>query len=134
MSGTWGYLKETDMDIRERWMEWRERMGYTQEVAADTLGISRSAIGSFECGRSYPKGVNLLKIVEVLYELGPRGNGTPAGSYHCPRCGEGVPGPEDGACYCSGCGAKQGVRCPACGAGSRLGVKFCATCGGSMEP
>lgn len=45
---------------------------------------------------------------------------------NCPACNHEV---AAAARFCTGCGARLGVRCPSCGAGVADGQKFCSDCG-----
>ena len=48
----------------------------------------------------------------------------------CPACGAESP---SGARFCEQCGAAMEVRCPQCGTLARPGAKFCVACGQSLE-
>lgn len=45
----------------------RENYGWTQEQAAKAVGISRSNIGAYEEGRSFPSIDKLLRIIQVYH-------------------------------------------------------------------
>ncbi len=48
----------------------------------------------------------------------------------CPACGAESP---SGARFCEQCGASMEVRCPQCGTLARPGARFCVACGQSLE-
>lgn len=122
------------IELRDDWKAYRKRAGLTQEEAAQMLGIARSALASFEMGRTYPKGTSMLRLMEVLYPgLGKgEGGGGRRDTFKCGSCGTTVPGPDQGGLYCLSCGAHQGDRCVSCGAANRDGAKFCDECGTPM--
>ena len=47
----------------------------------------------------------------------------------CPICGEEL---EDGAVFCTNCGAKLSVECPKCGKVLKSGAIFCSGCGANL--
>ncbi len=44
----------------------RKRAGYTQETLAETLGVSRQAVGKWESGQGLPEAGTLLELAELL--------------------------------------------------------------------
>ena len=46
----------------------RTNAGYTQEQAAEALGLSLSTLKNYEAGRTYPS-VNVVKAIEELYQV-----------------------------------------------------------------
>mgnify|MGYP001254001873 FL=1 len=46
----------------------RTNAGYTQEQAAEALGLSLSTLKNDEAGRTYPS-VNVVKAIEELYQV-----------------------------------------------------------------
>lgn len=44
----------------------RKRAGYTQETLAETLGVSRQAVGKWESGQGLPEAATLLELAELL--------------------------------------------------------------------
>ena len=44
----------------------RKNKGFTQEVLADKLGVSRQAVAKWESGQIYPDISNLIQISELM--------------------------------------------------------------------
>ena len=118
------------IDLHGDWMEYRKQKGLTQAQAAEYLGISRSALASFEIGRSYPKGTSLLMLIETLYPAVAQGaEGGRLNTTECPGCKTKVPGPKEGAAFCVACGYRLGRKCYVCDVVCRVEAKFCDSCG-----
>lgn len=54
------------MSIGSRIKEAREKKGLSQVKLAEALGISKGAIGNYECDKSSPKDSILFKLMTVL--------------------------------------------------------------------
>ncbi|MDE6107976.1 MAG: helix-turn-helix transcriptional regulator, partial [Oscillospiraceae bacterium] len=44
----------------------RRQAGYTQETLAETLGVSRQAVGKWESGQALPEAATLLTLADLL--------------------------------------------------------------------
>jgi len=48
--------------------EWREESGYTQQEAADKLGVSRRSLENWEQERAMPQGFGLSAMLKIIKE------------------------------------------------------------------
>ncbi len=53
------------MEIAQRLQELRKKAGYSQEQAAEMLGISRQAVSKWETGQGKPEIDNIIKMKEI---------------------------------------------------------------------
>ena len=54
------------MSFGQRMRERREALGLSREVLAERTGVTRSAIGNYETGVSFPKEDVLLRLLHAL--------------------------------------------------------------------
>ena len=54
------------MSFGQRMRERREAMGLSQDQLAELVGVTRSAIGNYETGVSFPKEEILLRLFHAL--------------------------------------------------------------------
>ncbi len=47
---------------------WRERNDYTQQQAAEQLGVSRRSLENWEQGRAMPQGFGLGAMLQIIQE------------------------------------------------------------------
>ena len=55
--------------------EWREESGYTQQEAADRLGVSRRSLENWEQERAMPQGFGLSAMLKVIRPVRDRQKG-----------------------------------------------------------
>lgn len=55
------------MSIGERLYELRSSAGYSQEQAAELLGISRQAVSKWESGQGKPDIDNIIRLAEIYH-------------------------------------------------------------------
>ena len=53
------------MELYERLRELRKKAGYSQEILAEMLGISRQAVSKWESGQGKPDIDNVIKLTEI---------------------------------------------------------------------
>ena len=53
------------MEIGQKLKQARKEAGMTQEAAAELLSVSRQSISNWECGRSYPDIVSVIRMSEL---------------------------------------------------------------------
>ncbi|MBO5031782.1 MAG: helix-turn-helix transcriptional regulator [Lachnospiraceae bacterium] len=53
------------MDLSERLQSLRKKAGYSQEQAAELLGISRQAVSKWESGQGKPDLDHIIKLTEI---------------------------------------------------------------------
>lgn len=60
-------MEATD-EIRVSLKMARELKGYTQEIAAQLIGVSKDTLGNYERGKSYPD-IPVLRKIEKVYGI-----------------------------------------------------------------
>lgn len=53
------------MELYERLRELRKKAGYSQEILAEMLGVSRQAVSKWESGQGKPEIDNVIKLTEI---------------------------------------------------------------------
>jgi DNA-binding transcriptional regulator YiaG len=56
---------------------WREQNDYTQQEAADRLGVSRRSLENWEQERAMPQGFGLGAMLEIIQDGGASGKAKP---------------------------------------------------------
>ena len=59
---------EATEEIRVSLKMARELKGYTQEIAAALIGVSKDTLGNYERGKSYPD-IPVLRKIEKVYGI-----------------------------------------------------------------
>ena len=59
-------LPKVTMTLADRITTLRKQRGYSQRQLAGALGVSRGAVGHWECGRKYPTVAKLEELASVL--------------------------------------------------------------------
>ena len=54
------------MSIGSRIQEARKRKSLTQQQLADAIGVTKGAVGNYECGSAYPKADVMYKLMAAL--------------------------------------------------------------------
>lgn len=54
-----------NVETANRLMQYRKKMGYSQEELADKLGVSRQAVSKWECAESSPDTDNLIALAKI---------------------------------------------------------------------
>lgn len=102
------------MAFSENLKRLRGEAGLSQELLAERIGVSRSAIAKWECGDGRPKIENLMRLRTVLRvplddlllgEPGMEPERLPP-VYCCPSCGEAMLRTGDGMMRCPVCGKR----------------------------
>ncbi len=62
----------THQQFAKTLVAWREQNNYTQQEAADRLGVSRRSLENWEQERAIPQGFGLAAMLKVIQEPGPR--------------------------------------------------------------
>jgi DNA-binding transcriptional regulator YiaG len=64
-------------DFAKTLVAWREQNNYTQQEAADRLGVSRRSLENWEQERAMPQGFGLGAMLQIIQHGGALGKAKP---------------------------------------------------------